>query len=72
MATRIYVVKESGLDDSAETRLTGTREYLVEAGTPSQAIRHKVGARFSAEAAKSSDVARLMASGVTLEKASAD
>jgi hypothetical protein len=67
MAKRLYVVAEA--IDGPHGEGPATNEYLVEAGTPAQAIGHKVKNRYSAEAAKSSDVARLMSAGVVVEKA---
>jgi hypothetical protein len=61
MQTRIYVVKCT-LDGHTSPR-------LVEAGTASQAIRHVVGDKFSAEAAGPKDIVDLMTKGVTVEKA---
>lgn len=57
--TRIYVVT----DNSDAT------QRLVEATNKSAAIRHAVQERYSAIAATSHDVARLMAAGKTLEHA---
>lgn len=62
---RLYVVTEfngSGVNE----------EYLVEAKSQSQAIRHIVGGRFAASPAKNTDVARLMGAGQTVLKAKAD
>ena len=57
---RIYVVKFN------ET------ERLVEANTPSQAVRHVVAGMVTASAAKPQDVASVMAAGAKLERASAE
>lgn len=57
--TRLYVVQEEGR----------VPDRLIEAANPSQAIRHCVYGRFTADAASAQDVARLMAAGVTVEKA---
>lgn len=58
---RIYVV--------TEVRDEIVSERLVNAGTPAQAIRHLVSGTFSAAAAKTADVARLMALGGTVAEA---
>ena len=63
---RIYVVNE--LSDVG----SGGIQYLVEANNPSQAIRHTVKDRFTAKAATSSDVARLMKAGFEVEQAVVD
>lgn len=47
-------------------------ERLVQANSQSQAISHVVKGRFSAEAAKATDVARLMTAGVLVQEAGAD
>lgn len=52
---RIYVVTFNG------------QEHLVEANAPSQAIMHVAAGAITARAAKTTDVARLMAAGVKLE-----
>lgn len=64
MERRLYVVVEN--DGKAIV------EKLVRAGSQAQAVSHVVKARFSAEAAKSDDVARLMAAGVTVQEAGAE
>lgn len=65
MATRrIYVV--------TETQGKDVLEHLVEAGSQSQAVRHMVKARFEAVPAKSSEVARLMKAGATVQAAGDD
>lgn len=52
---RIYVVTFNG------------QEHLVEANAPSQAIMHVAAGAITARAAKTTDVARLMAAGGKLE-----
>lgn len=52
---RIYVVTFNG------------QEHLVEANAPSQAIMHVAAGAITARAAKTTDVARLMAAGVKLK-----
>ncbi len=63
MQTRIYVVRRTG-DNTGENR-------LVEATSQAQAIRHVTGGIYTAEVAKTKDLADLMASGAKVEKASA-
>ena len=63
---RLYVVSE--FDNGSGVK----EEFLVEANSQSQAIRHIVGGRFVAVPAKNTDVARLMSAGQTVLKAKAD
>lgn len=63
--TRVYVVVEHSDAGVLE-------ETLVEAGSQSQSIRHKVKGRFTASAAKTADVIRLMGAGLEVEKADSD
>lgn len=58
---RIYVV--------TEVRDEIVSERLVNATTPAGAIRHLVKGSFTASAAKTADVARLMAAGGTVVEA---
>jgi len=58
MGTRLYVVTEPDQKDR-----------LIEAGNASQAVRY-VAKKIAATPAKAQDVARLMADGATVEKAS--
>lgn len=62
---RVYVVSEFEGDKLMS-------EKLVRAGSQAAAIRHIVGGRFSADAAKSEDVVRLMTEGVTVQDAGAE
>lgn len=61
-ATRVYVVKEEGVD----------KERLVRAINPAQAIRHVVRKKFSADVATQDALIRVLSSGATVEEASAD
>jgi len=70
MTTRLYVVTEHRT--SPEKLDAPVAEFLVEANNPAQAIRVKVGRRYSAKAATSSDVARLMKAGFEVEQAVVD
>lgn len=62
MQTRIYVIDQKGT--SAEN---GRR--LVEATSQAQAIRHCAQNVYTAKAARPTDVAALMTSGIQIEKA---
>ena len=48
----------------------GDKEYLVQATSQAQALRHVAGRLYSVEIAKSLDVAQMMLSGIQLEVAS--
>lgn len=63
---RLYVVSE--FDNGAGVK----EEFLIEAASQAQAIRHIVGGRFAASPAKNSDVARLMGAGQQVLKAKED
>ncbi len=63
---RLYVVQEH--DDAGKV----LAERLIRAGTAASAIRHVVLGKYDAHAAKSDDVARLMAKGVTVSDAGAE
>lgn len=62
--TRIYVV--------TEVDRTGTRQLLVRAATPAQAIRHAAKGRFSAEVCSTDDAIRLAQAGVVVSEAGSE
>lgn len=64
MTKRIYVVNDTGAG-AATT-------FLVNAGSASQAIRHVVKDRYTAEVVKTHQLAKLIVAGVKVQEAGSD
>lgn len=64
MQTRIYTVSSNGV--------TGNQTRLVEAASAAQAIRHVTRGTWNAEVPNTKQLAELMKSGVSVEKAGDD